>query len=132
MPYRILAVPKGGMSGRTRKRYAVPQTLPVLEEYCWLRRDLIFSLCSAAADLGTLHLLLVRWSAKVSTLVAAHKKIRKSIFNGTASHLKSIKEDLLMWIFVRSEQALSMTVQQVVLKASALLKNCFTGKALKA
>jgi hypothetical protein len=100
----------------------------VLEECRWLRRDNNFFLSGAATEIGISHLLLVRWSVKVPTLVAAHKKNRKSIFNGTASQLESIKDDLLMWIYVRLEQALTVTMQQVVLKASALLKDCFAEK----
>jgi hypothetical protein len=65
-------------------------------------------------------------------LVAAQKKIRKSIFDVTPSQLEPIKEDLFMWIFMRREQGLAVTMQHIVLKAWALLKDCFAGKSLEA
>jgi hypothetical protein len=104
----------------------------VLEECRWLRRDHKLSLRSAAAELRIAHLLLIKWSAKVPTLVAAQKKIRKSIFDSPPSQLEPIKEDLLMWIFVRCEQGLAVTMQHVILKACSLLKDCFAGKLLEA
>ncbi len=133
MPCTILAMPKGGMLGKTHKCYVVHQKLQVLEECPWLMRDHKLSLCGAAAELGILHSLLMRWSAKVPTLVAMHRKVGKCIFNDTSSQLESIKEDLLMWIFVQPEQGLLVTHQQVVMKASALLRGIvLQGKLLQA
>jgi hypothetical protein len=83
MPRMILVMPKGGMSGKTRKCYVVRQKLQVLEECRWLRRDHKLSLCNAATELGIVHLLLIKWSAKVLMLVAAQRMIWKSIFDGT-------------------------------------------------
>jgi hypothetical protein len=128
-------MPKGdGTSGKTRKHYAVRQKLQVLEECCCLRRDRKLSLCSAANELGIAHWLLIQWSVKVPMLVAAQKKIRRSVFDGTPRQLKPIKEDLLMWIFMRCEQGLVVTMQHVILKACLLLKlkDCFAGKLLQA
>jgi hypothetical protein len=65
-------------------------------------------------------------------LVAAHKKIRKRIFDGTPSQLKPIKKDLLMWIFEQREQSLAVTMQHAILKACLLLKDCFAGKSFEA
>ncbi len=39
MPRMILLVTKGGMSGKTRKRYAVRQKLQVLEDCCRLQKE---------------------------------------------------------------------------------------------
>ncbi len=104
----------------------------MLEECCWLRRDHKLSLRGAAAELDIAHLLLIKWSAKVLMLVAAQKKIRKIIFNGTPSQLEPIKKDLLMWICVRGELGLAVTMQHIILKACALLRDCFAGKLLEA
>jgi hypothetical protein len=128
----ILAVPKGGMSGKTRKRYAIRQKLQVLEECCQLRSVFKLSLRGAAAKLGISHSLLIRWTAKVPTLIAAHMKIRKSVFESTASQLESIKEELLMWISVRHERGMSVTTQEVIMKALSMLKDAFVGKSFKA
>ena len=43
-----------------------------------------------------------------------------------------MKERLLEWIFERPEQAVLVTMQHTVMKASALLKDSFGGKTFRA
>lgn len=96
-----------------------------MEECRRLRKEQKLSLHRAATDLCIPHSLLIKLDANIPALVAAQRKIRRSISRGLPSQLDPVKEQLLKWIFARHEQAMALTMQQVVLKAPALLKFLF-------
>ena len=119
MPRSLLVRPKGGATGKVRKRYAVIEKIMLLEEYGRLQLDRNLSLSTAAEELGIDKSLLSRWKKDITRL-HANKKLRKfAIVDGPNGQLHSIKEELLQWIFARREQGISLRYTLIVFKASS-------------
>ena len=101
MPRSILVRPKGGVTGKVRRRYVVIEKIMLLEEYGRLLSERNLSQNAAAEELGIHKSLLSRWKKDIVRL-RANKKLRKfSIFDSPNGQLHSIEEKLLQWIFAR-------------------------------
>jgi transposase len=133
MARSILVRPKGGATGKVRKRYAVVEKIMLLEEYGRLQQGRNLSLTAAAEELGVNKSLLSRWKKDITRLQANIKSPRKrAIVDGPNGQLHSIEEELLMWIFARREQGISIRHTIVSFKASALLRTTFGQKTFNA
>jgi len=71
MPRSLLLRPLGGLTGKTRKRYALFQKIMLVEESNRLRLDQNFSIRRAGEVLGMPFPLLSKWGKEVARLRAA-------------------------------------------------------------
>jgi hypothetical protein len=129
MPWTIIACLPGGALGKVRQRYAVVQKLLHLQECDCLRQVHGLSLCQAAADLHVPVCLLSKWTKELPRL-QAHARMKKcAITPRGKDQLHPIEDELLMWIFSRCEQGLSIRNTIDLLKASGMLRDTFGTKS---
>ena len=121
MPRSLLVLPKGGVTGKVRRRYAIRQKLQLLEECNRLRRVENLSLWGAAATMSIPHTFLVRWTKARPRLIASLGRM-KAICEGPVGQLDCIREELLQWIFARRKQGIAVTMP-LVYKASSILRH---------
>jgi hypothetical protein len=129
MPRTILLRPPGGASGKVRQRYAVVQKLLHLEECHCLRQVHCLSPHGAAVELGVPISLLSKWTKELPRLQAHARSKKRAITPRGIDQLHPIKDELLMWIFSRREQRLSIRNTVVLLKASGMLRDTFGAKS---
>ena len=132
MPRSLLVHPKGGATGKVRKRYAVTEKIMLHEEYVRLRLDRNLSISAAAEELGIDRSVLSRWNKDITRLRANKKSRKLAIADGPHGQLHSIEEELLQWIFARREQGIGIRHTLVAFKASALLRSTFGPKTFNA
>ena len=134
MPRTAVARRPGGDSGVTRKCYTVRQKLNILEECSRLQRELNLSAVKSATVAGISAATLRDWTSQLPELIERAKKesAKKSVDNGPAGQLDSIKDVLLMWMFGRRQQGVVVDVIHVVFKASSLLRTSFGLKSFEA
>ena len=99
MPRSLLLRPLGGLTGKTRKRYALFQKIMLVEESNRLRVEQNFSIRRAGEVLGVPFPLLSKWGKEVARLRAAIQAQRracnrKALIDGPASQLESIEDEL--------------------------------------
>jgi len=105
----------------------------LLEECGRLQLGRNLSIRAAAEELGVNVSLLSRWNKDIDRLRANIKTPRKrAIVDGPNGQLHSIEEELLMWIFARREQGISIRHTLVSFKASSLLRATFGQKSFNA
>ena len=68
MPRSLLVRPKGGATGKVRRRYAVIEKIMLLEEYGRLQSERNLSLNAAAVELGVNKCLLSKWRKDIARL----------------------------------------------------------------
>ena len=93
MPRTLIARPRGGASGRVRRRYAARQKLLVLEECNRLQRVENLSLRRAAASMNVNHSQVLRWYHDREKIADSLGR-RKAITEGPVGQLNIIKDDL--------------------------------------
>jgi len=108
MPRPLLLRPLGGLIGKTRKRYALFQKIMLVEESDRLRVEQNLSIPRAGEVLGVPFQLLSKWGREVARLRAASQakrraRNRKTVIDGPASQLESIKDELLQFIFSKRD-----------------------------
>ena len=95
MPRSLLVLPKGGVTGKVRRRYAVVEKIMLLEECCRLHLERNLTLRAATDKVGVNVCLLSKWTKDVEWL-RANKKLRKrALVDGSNGQLHSIEEELL-------------------------------------
>ena len=137
MPRSLVLRPLGGLTGKTRKRYALFQKIMLVEESDRLRLEQNFSLRRAGEVLGVPFPLLSKWGKEVARLRAAiqarrRSRDRKAVIDGPASQLESIEDALLQFIFVKREQGVNVKHTLVACRASGILRETFGGKSFNA
>jgi hypothetical protein len=132
MPWTVLTHPRGGTTGKVRKRYAVVQKLSLLEEAYCLRQESNVSLQGVAAVLGVRHSLLVKWMKDLAHLQSTPWSKKLSSYDGPKGQLHPIEHELLMFIFSQCEQGINVKHTLVCLKAPLLLLNTFGAKGYEA
>ena len=137
MPRSLLLRPLGGLTGKTRKRYALFQKIMLVEESNWLRVEQNFSIRRAGEVLGVPFPLLSKWGKEVARLRAASQAKqrahnRKVVIDGPASQLESVKDELLQFIFSKREQGVNVRHTLVACRASGILRETFGKKSCNA
>jgi hypothetical protein len=112
MPRSLLLRPLGGLTGKTRRRFALFQKIMFVEESNWIRVEQNFSIRRASEVLGVPFPLLSKWGKEVARLRAAiqaqrQARNRKAFFDGPASQLESIEDELLQFVFAKREQGIN-------------------------
>jgi hypothetical protein len=125
MPCTIIVRPPGGATGKVRQQYAVVQKLLLLEECHCLWQVHGLSLRDTAAELGVPVCLLSRWTKELPRLQTHTRWKKSAITPNGIDPLHPIKDKLLMWIFSRCEQGLTV----ILLKASRMLRDTFGTKS---
>ena len=113
MPRSFLLRPLGGLTGKTRKRYALFQKIMLVEKSDRLRLEQNFSIRRAGEVLGVPFPLLSKWGKELVRLRAASQAKRrahhrKAVINGPASQLESVEDELLQFIFSKREQGVNV------------------------
>jgi hypothetical protein len=113
MPRSLLLRPLGGLTGKTRKRYALFQKIMLVEKSDRLRLEQNFSIRRAGEVLGVPFPLLSKWGKEVARLRAAiqakqRARNRKAVIDGPASQLESVEDELLQFIFSKREQGVNV------------------------
>ena len=137
MPRSVLLRPLGGLTGKTRKRYALFQKIMLVEESDRLRVEQNLSIRRAGEVLGVPFQLLSKWGKEVARLRAASQAKRqahnrKAVIDGPASQLGSIEDELLQFIFAKREQGVNVRHTLVACRASGILRETFGKKSFNA
>ena len=137
MPRSLLLRPLGGLTGKTRKRYALFQKIMLVEESDRLRVEQNFFIRRAGEVLGVPFQLLSKWGKEVARLRAASQakrraRNRKAVIDGPASQLESIEDELLQFIFVKCEQGVNVKHTLVACRALGILRETFGAKSFNA
>ena len=137
MPRSLLLRPLGGLTGKTRKRYALFQKIMLVEESDRLRVEQNLSIRRAGEVLGVPFQLLSKWGKEVARLRAASQakrraRNRKAVIDGPASQLESIEDELLQFIFAKREQGVNVKHTLVACRASGMLRETFDVKSFNA
>jgi hypothetical protein len=106
--------------------------LLLLEECTCLQQEHGLSLHGAAAELGVPFCLLLKWTKEILRL-QAHARLKKIAITARGKdQLHPIEDVLLMWIFARREQGLSVRNTILLLKVSGMLRDTFGAKSRNA
>ena len=137
MPRSLLLRPLGGLTGKTRKRYALFQKIMLVEESDRLRVEQNLSIRRAGEVLGVPFQLLSKWGKEVARLRAAIQAQRqacnrKAVIDGPASQLESIEDELLQFIFAKRKQGINVKHTLVACRASGMLRKTFGVKSFNA
>jgi len=137
MPRSLVLRPLGGLTGKTRKRYALFQKIMLVEESNRLRVEQNLSICRAGKVLGVPFQHLSKWGREVARLRAASQakrraRNRKAVIDGPASQLESVEDELLQFIFSKREQGVNVKHTLVACRASGLLRETFGVKSFNA
>ena len=137
MPRSVLLRPLGGLTGKTRKRYALFQKIMLVEESDRLCVKQNLSIRRAGEVLGVPFQLLSKWGREVARLRAASQakrraRNRKAVIDGPASQLESVEDELLQFIFSKREQGVNVKHTLVACRASGLLRETFGVKSFNA
>jgi hypothetical protein len=95
MPRSLLVLPKGGVTGKVRRRYAVIKKIMLLEEWGRLQLERNLTLRAAADEVGVNVCLLSKWTKDVEWLCTNKKSCKHALVNGPNGQLHSIEEELL-------------------------------------
>ncbi len=87
------------------------------------------SLCGAAVELGVPVCLLLKWTKELPRLQTHARSKKHAITPSGIDQLHPIEDELLMWIFSRREQGLSIQNTVILLKASGMLRDTFGAKS---
>jgi hypothetical protein len=87
------------------------------------------SLRSAAAELGVPICLLSKWTKELPRLQAHARSKKRAITARGKDQLCPIEDALLMWIFTRREQGLSIRNTIILLRVSGMLRDTFDSKS---
>jgi hypothetical protein len=129
MPRTNILRPPGGALGKVRQQYAVVQKLLLLEECDCLRHLHGLTLRGAAAEFGVPICLLSKWTKELPRLQAHARLKMRAIITRGKDQLHLIEDELLMWIFYRCEQGLSIWNTVILLKVSGMLRDTFGAKS---
>jgi len=132
----LLLRPLGGLTGKTRKRYALFQKIMLVEESDRLRVEQNLSIRRAGEVLGVPFQLLSKWGREAARLRAASQAKRracnrKAVIDGPASQLESVEDELLQFIFSKREQGVNVK-HTFVARASGMLSKTFGVKSFNA
>jgi hypothetical protein len=137
MPRSLLLRPLGGLTGKTRKRYALFHKIMLVEESDRLRAEQNLSIRQAGEVLGVPFQLLSKWGREVAQLRAASQakqraRNRKAVIDGPASQLESIEDELLQFIFSKRDQGVNVRHTLVACRALGMLRETFGVKSFNA
>ena len=137
MPRSLLLRPLGGLTGKTRKRYALFHKIMLVEESDRLHAEQNLSIRQAGEILGVPFQLLSKWGREVAQLRAASQakqraRNRKAVIDGPASQLESIEDELLQFIFSKRDQGVNVRHTLVACRALGMLRETFGVKSFNA
>ena len=100
MPRSIVLRPPGGDSGVRRRHYTAREKIAITAKIRRIKRETNCSYRQAAASIGVLHTLVIRWHAirECFNNIDIKKLPRYSTYQGHCGDLESVKEELLTWI----------------------------------
>jgi len=129
MPRVVCKAGFGGVSGRKRRRYSLPESRGLLAKARHMQHAEGISLRSAAFRLGVAQSLLSAWSRRHSEIGDVALLRKKSVCLGPLGQLKPIEDTLLRFIFEMREQGMAVSTLMVTIKASQLSPE-FAAKSL--
>ena len=132
MSRTLLICPRGGATGKVRKRYAIVKKIMLLDEVEQIHQEGNLSLQGAAAEIEVNLCLLVKWTKELPKL-QAHTRLNKlAVVDGPNGQLHPIEEELLMWMFAKHEQGIQIRHSIIALRASLMLQTTFGSKSMNA
>ena len=123
MPRSILLRPPGGDSGVGRRRFTAREKIAITAKIRCIKRETNCSYRQAAALIGILHTLMIRWHAirECFNNIDIKNLPRYSTYQGHCGDLESMREKLLTRIFERRETGLVVSALSVIIKACCIL-----------